>query len=536
MLAVPAILSAQPSIQPKGILNASGYQNQLAPDTVFVIFGSAMGPATIQTASAPYPSSLAGTSVTFTPQAGGTPVTAKMVYSVATQIAGLLPSSITPGSYGVTVTYQNQSSASETVTVVPRSLGIATSNSGGTGAAQATIGNVSGGISLARMTAGNTSFGGYNWTLTPAHPGDTVVLWGTGGGADAANDTGASSGDQTAAGNFTVSVAGSTVVPSYSGTSSGYSGLWQVNFAVPSNAVADCFAPVVVTGGGVQSNAVTIAIAATGQASCSTTISPSTLSKLDSGTGTITMAGLILGENDISGSLQYVVGGVINQYTVAEFLIPFSGPKVDKCTILHELYSGKEPSAPDAQLDAGSMTFTGPGASLAVPKVEGLLYNAALSSVAAGGTYTLTATGGSQVAPFSVSTTFLNSFTVTNLGSLAVVNRAQPLTVNWTGSGFDTVQIAINTTTLTNPTVNSIIVNCAIPASLGTYTIPAAALAYLTPGSAQFQVTGENTGGAALSAESTTTPNSTIKLANGNLVDFGGWGPYIDHFITATVQ
>jgi len=370
MLALPAILSAQPSIQPKGILYASGYQNQLAPDTVFVIFGSGLGPAAIQTASAPYPSSLAGTSVTFAPLTGGVPVTAKMVYSVATQIAGLLPSSIAPGTYAVTVTYQGQSSTTGNVTVVPRSLGIATSNSGGTGAAQATIGNVSNGISLTRMTAGSTSFGGYNWTLSPAHPGDEIVLWGTGGGADSANDTGGSSGDQTAAGNFTVNVAGTTVVPLYSGTSSGYPGLWQVNFVVPSNTAADCFAPVTVTGGGVQSNAVTIAIAPTAQTSCSATIPASTLAKLDSGTGTITAAGLILGENDISGSLQYVVGGVINQYTVAEYLIPYSGPMVDKCTILHEVYpaGGKEPSAPDVQLDAGNMSLSGPGASLAIPR------------------------------------------------------------------------------------------------------------------------------------------------------------------------
>jgi hypothetical protein len=229
---------------------------------------------------------------------------------------------------------------------------------------------------------------------------------------------------------------------------------------------------------------------------------------------------------------------VINQYTVAEFLIPYSGPTVDKCTILHEVYpvGGKEPSFPDAQLDAGNMSLSGPGASLAIPKLQGLLYNASLASIAAGGTYTLTATGGAQVAPFSVSTTFLNSFTVTNLSSLAVVKRSQPLTVNWTGSGFDTVEIQINTTTETSTTVNGLVLNCAVPASPGTYTIPAAALAYLTPGSAQLQVTADINSGASASAESTTNPNNTIKLVNGNLVDFGGWGPYIDHFITATVQ
>ena len=62
------------------IVNGSSYQPLLAPDTVFVIFGSGMGPASLAVANGPnYPSSLAGTSITFTPS-GGSPITARMVY------------------------------------------------------------------------------------------------------------------------------------------------------------------------------------------------------------------------------------------------------------------------------------------------------------------------------------------------------------------------------------------------------------------------------------------------------------------------
>ncbi len=68
-------------------------------------------------------------------------------------------------------------------------------------------------------------------------------------GADPKIDTGGSSGDQTAAGNFTVNVDGTIIVPLYSGTSAGYPGLWQVNFVLPSNIAADCFASVTVQGG-----------------------------------------------------------------------------------------------------------------------------------------------------------------------------------------------------------------------------------------------------------------------------------------------
>src|ERR1700677_4300649 len=122
-------LCAQPVLNTASILNASGYQNQLAPDTVFVIFGNGLGPATIAVASAPnYPTSAGGTSVIFAPLPGGVPIMAKMIYSVAGQVAGLLPSSITPGAYAVTVSYNNQNSAPQNVMVVPRSFGIATAN------------------------------------------------------------------------------------------------------------------------------------------------------------------------------------------------------------------------------------------------------------------------------------------------------------------------------------------------------------------------------------------------------------------------
>jgi len=538
-----ALTFAQPTIYSNGILNASGYQPLLAPGAVFVIFGSGLGPATIQTATAPnYPTSLNGTSITFAAVGGGTPVTARMVYTLATQVAGVLPSSMTPGTYAVSVTYQTQSSPPQNVTVVTRSLGIAASNGAGSGAAQATIGNVNNGISLVRMTTGSISSGGYDWTLSPAHPGDAVVLWGTGGGADPANDTGGSSGDQTAAGNFTVSVDGITIVPLYSGTSSGYPGLWQVNFVLPSNIAPDCFAAVAVTGGGQTSNTVMLAIAAGGEKSCSTAIPTSTLAKLDSGMGNITMAGLVIGKNVIDGAVQYEIGGVINRYTAAEFLIPYDGPRIDRCTVLHEAYpaGGKEPSAPDSTLDAGTITLTGPGASQTLTRSAtplGTFYSGSLTSITDGGSYTLTATGGTQVGPFSIAAKFPSGFTVTNLGSLATVSRSQPLTVNWTGSGFDTVEIQINTTTETTTMVNGLGLTCAIPASLGTYTVPAAALAYLTPGTGTLQVTADNTNGFTVSAESTTSPNTVIPLMSGELVDFGGFGGYVDYFIThVTVQ
>ena len=537
-----------PVITPGGIINASGYQTTLAPDTVFVIFGNNMGPAVLQAASAPtYPTSLGGTSITFAPQPAGVPITAKMIYTSAGQIAGLLPSSISAGTYAVSVTYNQQSSAPQNVTVAARSFGIAAANSAGSGEAQATIANVNGGISLVRLTAGSVAFEGYNWTLSPAHPGDTLVLWGTGGGADAANDTGGSSGDQTAAGNFSVTVDGTQITPLYAGTSQGYPGLWQINFTLPSTMAADCFATLQVSAGGQLSNIVTIAIGAAGQTSCSSTISPATLTTLDSG-GNVTMAGLVMGEVTFySGGTSQVsasVGGVINKYTAAEFLLPYSGPKVGGCTILQETYpaNGKEPSAADSQLDAGVLKFSGPGVSSQTVGIiqgpTGPIYNSSLSTGAlqGGGTYTLTGAGGTQVGPFTATATFPVSFT-TNLSTLTTVNHAQPLTITWSGSGFDVADILIIGDVLTTTTTHANSVSCVVPANLGTFTVPTAALAYLpASGTWQIEITATTNQGGVVSAESGTSTALTPPLVAGGQVNFGSFTAYIAQIIVATVQ
>ncbi len=258
-----------PVIDSGGVVNASGYQTTLAPGTVFTIFGKTLGPAALTTASAPnYPATLGGTTISLTPVEGGFAIQPRLVYSSATQLAGLVPSIVAPGTYAVRVTYNGQTSAPQNVSIVARSFGIATANNAGTGPAQATIGNLNNGISLVRSAFGTTSFGGYTWVLSPAHPNDTLVLWGTGGGADLANDAGNTSGDQTTAGQFQVIVAGRTIVPAYAGTSQGYPGLWQVNFTLPSDIATGCGVSVQVRAANILSNNATLAITPAGQNSC----------------------------------------------------------------------------------------------------------------------------------------------------------------------------------------------------------------------------------------------------------------------------
>jgi uncharacterized protein (TIGR03437 family) len=492
LLFLAGVAVAQPVITSNGVVNAAGYQTRLAPDTVFVVFGSGMGPASIVTATAPsYPSTLGGTSVSLTPATGGSVINAAMVYTIASQIAGLLPSSITPGTYALRVTYNGQPSAPQNVTVVARSFGIAAANSAGNGLAQATIGTVNGGLSLTRFTAGSVAFGGYNWTLGPAHPGDTIVLWGTGGGADPANDTGGTSGDQTAAGNFVVLVDGRKIIPLYAGASSGYPGLWQINFMLPADITLNCFALVQVSAGTDLSNKVTIPIAGAGQTSCvDPAMSTSVLTKLDAGQNITFGAFAIAKLNSTSaGVVQETASGSVFSYNSTEWIILNSGPVYGSCRLYDRTFpvGGRDPGSPDAFLDAGSkLGLAGPnlGANSALGTINtaiGPAYGGSLSTgTLTSGTYTLTGPGGTQVGTFTVSVTFPDSFTVTNWNSITSIDRSQPLTFNWTGSGFDSVGVVLSTAVVANGTQHLSTLNCMLPGAPGTYTIPPAALANLS--------------------------------------------------------
>ena len=536
--------AGSPAINSGAIYNASGYQAKLAPDTVFVIFGSNMGPSSIQVASAPnYPQTVAGTSVTFTPAAGGSAVPANMVYTVAGQIAGLLPSSITPGTYAVRVSYNGLASAPQNVTVVARSFGISAANSAGNGTAQATIGNVNGGISLTRFAAGSVSFNGYDWTLTPAHPGDTIVLWGTGGGADSANDTGGTSGDQTAAGDFKVNVGARQVTPTYAGASQGFPGLWQINFVIPSDMAQDCFATVQVSAGGELSNTVIVPIAAAGQTTCvDPTMPASVMSKLDAGQA-ITVAAFSIAkltQTAPTAVTQETASGAVFSYTAAQWIMQNSGPSFGYCRVYDRTFAvgGIDPAAPTSSLDAGSkLPLSGPnlpaGFGLGtIASTYGPVYgNSPSSGTLTGGTYNLSGTGGSGMGAFSTSTVFPSSFTVTNWDSITSVNRSQPLTFNWTGTNFDRVAVVLSTAVTAGGTQHISTINCTIPGSLGTYTIPTAALAYLSPVAA----TGTSFGG--FSVQAISTPGTfTANLTKSGTTDLGVFGANLGYSKNIAVQ
>jgi uncharacterized protein (TIGR03437 family) len=501
-----ALAQAQPAIRgTNGVLNASSDLADVARGSWFVIFGTGLGPATISVRNgAPFPALLSGTSVTFTPASGGTPVSALMYYTLSTQVAGMLPSGTATGAYEVTVTYNGQTSAAASVNVVERNFGFATQTSNGQGPAQATYN----GYNLNRFTTSTLG----QWSLRPAQAGDLMVLWGSGLGADPASDTnGGSSGDQTAAGQVRVIVGGTEVTPAYAGRSGGSPGLDQINFKVPPDVTPSCFVSLQVRAGGRLSNLGSIAVAAAGQAACaSPTFTQAQLQTLDKG-GTLSIGTLHLGKT--TTTLTVPVYGTISEQTESaagwfgKYAVDtvasanFSLIQSGACFLIQRTGTTDEIGfgLPPQTLDAGAqLTLNGPNAAnKAVPRQSDNSYSANLyTSGLAGlgstgsptlvqGTYTMAGTGGADVGGFSAAVDIPGDFKWTNQNSIAnPIPRASPLNVTWTGGGTGLVTIAGTAMTQaggtsTNRIYSSTIFNCIAPAAAGSFTVPSSVLEQL---------------------------------------------------------
>src|SRR5215469_5629377 len=124
----PGIVSAATYV-PAGFPNSG-----VAQGSIFTLFGSGLGPpALTQVTKFPLPKSLAGTSIKIT--VGGTSVDAIMLWTVASQVAAILPSSAPTGSAQLVLTYNGSASDPIPFQVVTSSFGAFTLNSGGSGTA-----------------------------------------------------------------------------------------------------------------------------------------------------------------------------------------------------------------------------------------------------------------------------------------------------------------------------------------------------------------------------------------------------------------
>jgi uncharacterized protein (TIGR03437 family) len=495
---------AQPAIRAdNGVVNASSYQADIARGAWFVIFGTGLGPATLSVYSgaAPYPTSLSGTSVSFTPAGGGQATDARIWYTSAGQLAGLLPSGAGAGPYDVRVTYNNQTSAASRINVVERNFGFATQAQNGQGPAQATYGAAD----LNRFATGTLG----QYSTRPAKIGDVVVLWGTGLGADNASDVnGGTSGDQTVAGNVSVVIDGIPVTPAYAGRSNGSPGLDQVNFVVPAGVNPGCFVSLQVRVGGRTSNFGSIAVVPAGQAACShPAFTQAQLTKLDQG-GTLSIGSLNASKlstkltvpqlGSITTSTESADGS-FGKYTIADVATsPYGGAQIGQCYVLRrtgtqsQILLGTSPTP----LDAGAqLTLSGPNANNIAMKQDAsskaysaTLYSSGFSGIGGSGTptlvqgdYTIAGTGGPDVGAFSAKITVPGNFT-SNIDNFSdPISRSSPLIVTWTGGANGLVEIVgisggQTGGTTQNPTFDVGVFICTEQANKNTFMVPTSVL------------------------------------------------------------
>jgi uncharacterized protein (TIGR03437 family) len=469
-----ASLSAAPVIT--GVTNAAstlppGLTNSgVAQGSMFTIYGLGLGPSTLLKAET-YPlqttQGLGGTTVQVT--VGGVTETCIMIYTLATQVAAILPSPTPTGTGTVTVSYQG-TSGSGSIEVVSATFGAFTLNEGGSGPAVITDGN-NNAITM----------------VNPAYPGETLVLWGTGLGPISGNETEPPVQVDLGTG-VQVFVENQPATVVYGGRGSS-AGLDQINFTVPLGISGGCRTSVAVMLKGIVGNVTSMAIAPQGQSTCGDTYGILTSANLQKAvaTGTLNVAEVALTrfgtENDVltANFLSYPLNSLLQSYGGSD------GPSLGSCNA-YEIQGSSliitDPTQPP-RLDAGpSLTITGPnGTNIATASSTGS-YPATLGTSSSPyivpGAYTVSnGSGGANVAGFSLSQTLPAPIAFTNFP--ATVTRSQGVTLTWTNSSAFSV-VSINGyagVPLSSTNTAYVEFFCAAPASAGQFTIPSVILSLL---------------------------------------------------------
>lgn len=226
--------------------SASFQQGTLAPGEVLTIFGLGLGPATLalfDPSTPPIPAVLPSASPSTSVTINGT--AAPIIYTSASQVGVIVPFTIAGASAQVVVTYGGIASQAFTVAVATVDPGIYSLASSGQGQG-AILNFISGSYTI-------------NSTSNPAPRGSTVVIYLTGAGATTSvvdNQLIPSNPAITPALSPLVTIGGqaATVLAAQAPVGS-VPGLIQLNVTVPTGLTAGAALPVIVTIGGVQSQA-----------------------------------------------------------------------------------------------------------------------------------------------------------------------------------------------------------------------------------------------------------------------------------------
>jgi uncharacterized protein (TIGR03437 family) len=539
-----ASLLAQPKIG--SIVNTASYltppqdskgnpigNDVIAQGSIFIVFGTGMGPSSpTYPAGLPLPISLPavnGTSITIS--SGGQNFDAFMFYTSALQVQAILPSNTTVGDATVTLTFNGKTSAPFPISVTQSRVGIFTTNSQGYGTVAAQHSSDSTPVLLSKAS----------------HPGETIVLYGTGLGPITTPDNVAPGAVQVGS-DVIVTIAGQAVKPTYAGRAPSFAGEDQIDVQIPANVDTGCYVPVSVTASGQVSQDFVLPIAKTGSDACTHIfgLSASALAKLDSG-GTVNV-GLFQVLSGYAPSLGGAVQGagglfdnadansVFNMYNlipVAYGAVVYPAP-LNGCVVIDQVITTGGFNLPaidqiggtELVADAVTLEINGPNGANAnvLREPSGGYVGVFITPILGPGAWNISGMGGVDVGAFTANITLPGNLLWTNAGNFSSVPSSD-LTIVWSGG-----------TTPSNPVVtvygNSTIVNptdpsqsraksfyCAAPASAGKFVVPASIrqqLPHAASGETSFGSLGIATGGFA----SFTAPLTKGTLDAG-VIDYG---------------
>jgi uncharacterized protein (TIGR03437 family) len=434
----------------------------IAPSTLFVIYGTGLADPTakatpLQSSAAPgIPLTLNGASITVT--VNGVTTHPGMYYAISTQIAAVLPASTPVGTGTLTVTYNGLTSAAATIQVVQSALGLDT------------LSGLPSGLGVATDPLSPTG-ALFSYTAS-ARPGQIITLWGSGLGADPADsDTVFASPPHAVNVPLIVYIGGIQAQIQYAG-SSGYPGVVQINVYVPPGVLPGCGVPVVGVVGTFSSNTVTIPVEASGGV-CLDPIHGTDGNGLSSGVPTsYTSAVLTVAQVSTTKQTQAFAGAGFTKEQNPQYAPGYGLVTAGGCIVIQ---TGSAPSVTTTSLNAGSISITGPTGTLPLTQtIQGqiIAYEVNFPTgffPSSGGTFTFQGNGGPDVGPFSVTVADTSPLVWTNQTAITAVNRAQGVTVTWTGGVPGTyVLIGGGSTTISA----SATFDCYAPVADGKFTVP----------------------------------------------------------------
>jgi uncharacterized protein (TIGR03437 family) len=439
----------------------------IAPSSIFVVIGTGLadpGKPSLQSSAAPgIPLTLNGANISVT--VNGVTTNPAIYYTSPTQIAAVLPASTPVGTGTLIVTYKGVASNAATIQVVPTALGINTYNTNS-------------GVATDGVTGALLSY------TNSGTPGESIVLWTTGLGADAADsDTIFSSAPHAVNTDLQIYIGGIPAHIFYQG-SAGYPGVDQINVTIPASAPDGCWISIAAVSGGLLSNVATIPINSGGGA-CVDPVSGLTGNQIaPTGSQTIRTGLVALSQTNkavSSGSPVYSTNSDAAFETYTGIYTPSNQVSPGNCIV-----STVAPATIGSitGLDPGNIKLTGPGVSLTLSNqlgIKGAFY-APLPAGAipqSGGTFTFTGSGGVDVGSFTSTLTFTNPLLIwTNPNVAASIDRSKGFTATWTGGNPGSYVFVSGTSTAT-VTVGF---TCLAKAGDGQLDVPSYILSALPPG------------------------------------------------------